>query len=85
MLTALETALQRERQFVADASHELRTPLTLLSTELELALRRTRGTAELEDVVRRAAADTHDLIKLADTLLRVGTPRRPVPPRGHQR
>jgi two-component system OmpR family sensor kinase len=77
MLTALETALERERRFVADASHELRTPLTLLSTELELALRRTRSTAELEDVVRRAAADTQDLITLADTLLRVGTPADP--------
>ncbi|MEV8507674.1 ATP-binding protein [Actinoplanes sp. NPDC051475] len=77
MLTALETALERERRFVADASHELRTPLTLLSTELELALRRTRSTTELEDVVRRAAADTQDLINLADTLLRVGTPADP--------
>jgi signal transduction histidine kinase len=72
MLAALETALERERRFVADASHELRTPLTLLSTELELALRRTRSTAELEEVVRRAAADTQDLINLADTLLQVG-------------
>jgi len=77
MLTALETALERERRFVADASHELRTPLTLLSTELELALRRTRSATELEDVVRRAAADTQDLINLAGTLLRVGTPADP--------
>jgi two-component system, OmpR family, sensor kinase len=42
MLTALETALERERRFINDASHELRTPLTLLSTELEPALRRPR-------------------------------------------
>ena len=59
MLTALETALDRERRFVNDASHELRTPLTLLATELELTL-------------RAAAADTGDLIRLADTLLDVG-------------
>ncbi|MGR6320577.1 ATP-binding protein [Micromonospora soli] len=72
MLTALETALERERQFINDASHELRTPLTLLATELELALRRPRTAAELEQTVRSAAADTADLIALADALLTVG-------------
>lgn len=73
MLAALESALERERQFINDASHELRTPLTLLSTELELALRRPRTTAELEQTLRAAAADTADLIALADGLLTVGT------------
>jgi signal transduction histidine kinase len=72
MLAALETALEHERRFVNDASHELRTPLTLLSAELELALRRPRTTAELEQTVKAAAADTADLIRLADALLTVG-------------
>jgi signal transduction histidine kinase len=72
MLSALDTALQRERRFVQDASHELRTPLTLLATELELALRRPRSTAELEATVRAAAADTADLIALTGALLAVG-------------
>jgi signal transduction histidine kinase len=72
MLAALETALDRERRFVNDASHELRTPLTLLNTELELALRRPRTAAELEQTLKAVAADTAGLIRLADTLLDVG-------------
>ncbi|GIH19026.1 two-component sensor histidine kinase [Rugosimonospora africana] len=76
MLAALETALERERRFINDASHELRTPLTLLSTELELALRRPRTAEELEHTVRSAAADTANLIALADTLLSIGV--RPI-------
>ncbi len=77
MLTALESALDRERRLVNDASHELRTPLTLLATELELALRRPRTAAELEQTLRHAAADTGDLITLADTLLAIGVQPSP--------
>ncbi|MFG3604594.1 sensor histidine kinase [Micromonospora chersina] len=73
MLTAQDAALDRERQFINDASHELRTPLTLLATELELALRRPRTAPELEHTIHNAAADTADLIALADDLLTVGT------------
>ena len=69
MLTRLESALERERGFVADASHELRTPLALLTTELELALRRPRSEAELEAALRSAAAEADRLARIADDLL----------------
>ena len=69
MLDRLHASLEHERRFVADASHELRTPLALLRTELELALRRPRSAAELEEALRSAAEETERLTRLAEDLL----------------
>jgi two-component system OmpR family sensor kinase len=69
MLGRLESALERERSFVADASHELRTPLALLKAELDVALRRPRSREELEQALRSAAAETDRLAQLAEDLL----------------
>jgi two-component system OmpR family sensor kinase len=69
MLGRLESGLERERSFVADASHELRTPLGLLKAELDVALRRPRSKEELEDALRSAAAETDRLSRLAEDLL----------------
>jgi two-component system, OmpR family, sensor kinase len=85
MLARLETALARERGFVADASHELRTPLALLKTELELAVRRPRTQEELQDALRSAVEEVDRLAQLAEDLLAIarsdrGTlPIRPAP------
>ncbi len=69
MLDRLEAALERERDFVADAGHELRTPLALLRTELELALRQARTTDELRAAVRRSSSEADRLAQLAEDLL----------------
>jgi two-component system OmpR family sensor kinase len=69
MLDRLETALDRERDFVADAGHELRTPLTLLRTELELALRYAASREELLEAIRSSAQEVDRLAQLADDLL----------------
>ncbi len=69
MLARIEDGLERERRFVADASHELRTPLALLRTELELALRRGRTAAELEQAIHSAAGEADRLARIADDLL----------------
>ncbi|SDT00330.1 Signal transduction histidine kinase [Friedmanniella luteola] len=73
MLDALETALERERDFVRDASHELRTPLTLLTTRVQLALRRPRTVTEHEEILREVRTDLDRLTRLAEQLLRAET------------
>jgi two-component system, OmpR family, sensor kinase len=76
MLERLEDALQRERDFVADAGHELRTPLALLRTELELALRHADSPEELRAAVRRSAKEVDRLAQLADDLLLIARSER---------
>jgi signal transduction histidine kinase len=71
LLQRLQDALERERQFVSDAGHELRTPLSLLTTELELALRRPRSNPELIAAMRSALDETTRLSRLARDLLTV--------------
>jgi signal transduction histidine kinase len=74
LLDALEGALETERRFVNDASHELRTPLTLLTTRVQLALRRPRPVAEHEHVLAEIQTDLVRLTQLAEQLLAVGVP-----------
>jgi len=69
MLGRLESALQRERDFVADAGHELRTPLALLRTELELALRHGGSPDELRAAIRTSSEEVDRLAQLAEDLL----------------
>ncbi len=76
MLGRLESALARERDFVADAGHELRTPLALLRTELELALRHAESEAEIREAVRRSAEEVDRLTQLADDLLLIAGSER---------
>jgi two-component system OmpR family sensor kinase len=69
LLARVEQTLERERSFVAHASHELRTPLTLLRTQLELAVRRPRPAAELEEAIRSAEGEVDRLQRLTEELL----------------
>jgi heavy metal sensor kinase len=69
MLGRLETSVERERSFVADASHELRTPLAHLRAEVELALESPRKKDELETALRSVANESDRLSQLAEDLL----------------
>jgi two-component system OmpR family sensor kinase len=69
LLGRLQSALARERAFVADAGHELRTPLAILRTELELAARPGRSAESLRSAVEAAGDETDRIIRLAEDLL----------------
>ena len=69
MLDRLETALQRERRFVADASHELRTPLSILKGELDLALLGEPIAERLQPAMVSAAEEVDRLCRLSEDLL----------------
>jgi heavy metal sensor kinase len=69
MLSRIEEAFERERDFVADAGHELRTPLALLRMELELALRHAESAEELREAVRASSEEVDRLTHLAEDLL----------------
>jgi two-component system, OmpR family, sensor kinase len=63
LLTRLEEAFARERQFISDASHELKTPLTSINANAQMLLR--WGDSEPE--VRRESLETieHESATLA--------------------
>ena len=57
MLSRIDSAFQRVRQFTADASHELRTPVSLIRTEAEIALRRDRTTDEYREALQQISME----------------------------
>jgi signal transduction histidine kinase len=69
--TEREGAMQKQREFVADASHELRTPLTSVLANLELLQASLRGTDQAEDreVVDSALRSSRRMSRLVGDLL----------------
>lgn len=65
LLDRLEKALEREKQFTADASHELRTPLTILKGTLEVLVRKPRTQAQYEEKVGEAI---HEIDRMGQTV-----------------
>ncbi len=68
MLSRLDSAVARQRRFVADASHELRSPLTALRNQLEASLV-GRDDAEWESMVRELSTDRDRMERLVVDLL----------------
>ena len=69
LLERIESAMNRERQFSADASHELRSPLTALKGELSVTLARTRTAEEYRQVLEGLEVIVDEMSLLVEDLL----------------
>jgi two-component system, OmpR family, sensor kinase len=62
MISRLQAAFERQKQFTSDASHELRTPLAVLRGDIEIALRRERNAEEYQ---RTLASNLEEIVRLS--------------------
>ena len=69
MLDRLQTAFNRQRQFIADASHELRTPLTIVNLETSRALASKRTPQEYQRALNVIHSENEFMSHLVNDLL----------------
>ena len=69
LLSRLDEGHQALSNYAASASHELRTPLAVITTELEVALRRPRAPAEWERIAKTSLDELARLTRLVEALL----------------
>lgn len=69
MISRLQAAFERQKQFTSDASHELRTPLAVMRGDIEIALRRERSAEEYQRVLTSNLEEIVRLSRLVEDLL----------------
>lgn len=85
LLQSLDSSIQREKQFTADASHEIRTPLTAIRGTLEVLIRKQREPAQYEEKISRVISEVDRLYGMLDQLLQLArleggqVPVHPIP------
>jgi two-component system, OmpR family, heavy metal sensor histidine kinase CusS len=71
LLSRIETRIQQQKQFTADASHEIRTPLSAIRGTLEVLLRKRREPEQYEERIKDVIIQTDRLNQLLDQLLQL--------------
>jgi two-component system OmpR family sensor kinase len=69
MISRLQAAFERQKQFTSDASHEMRTPLAVMRGDIEIALRRERSADEYKRVLTSNLEEIIRLSRLVEDLL----------------
>ncbi|MEV7382831.1 sensor histidine kinase [Streptomyces lydicus] len=70
LLSRLDSAARRQRQFVADAAHELRSPVSSLRAQLDVAIQHSRST-RWDALAPELSAETRRLSRLVDNLVQL--------------
>ncbi len=71
LLGRIETSVQQQKQFTADASHEIRTPLSAIRGNLEVLLRKQREPVQYEEKIKEVIGQADRLHLLLDQLLQL--------------
>lgn len=71
LLSRIESSIQQQKQFTADASHEIRTPLAAIRGTLEVLLRKKREPEQYEEKIKEVIVQTDRLNQLLDQLLQL--------------
>ncbi len=69
MISRLQAAFERQKQFTSDASHELRTPLAVMRGDIEVTLRRERSSEEYKRALTSNLEEIMRLSRLVEDLL----------------
>lgn len=69
LLTRLDEAFKRERQFIGDIAHELKTPLAAQRTLIEVALSKNRPKEKFRDALKESLIDNNRLSSTLKNIL----------------